>query len=124
MKRFPGWGLESGVLAMKEPKWLPFPDPRKCDFLHAPFGPGAYDLRNRATKELILKGSGGNCASRMCSILPNPLGCGTRKNTHKREYVLANIADIEYRCWAFATKPEALEKERELARSGKYLFPG
>jgi hypothetical protein len=107
---------------MDNSPWLPFPDPRRGDFLQAPYGPGLYELRNRATGELVLFGIGANCAERMSSILPEPYGCGRRRNCTKREYVLANLKDIEYRCRAFSTRDEAKAAEDELRQLGKYLF--
>lgn len=68
--------------------WSKFPDPTKKDFLCAPYGPGVYELRRSDTKELILRGEGKNCAARMTSLLPLPLGQGTRDNEAKRVYVL------------------------------------
>lgn len=104
-------------------EWLQFPNPKNCGYLVAPFGPGCYELRNRASGKLVLYGEGGNTASRMSSLLPKPLGCGTRNNAKKREHVLANISSIEYRTIAFATRLEAKECERELRRNkAAYLF--
>lgn len=101
--------------------WLPFPDPNKGMYLSAPFGPGVYQLRNIASGELILFGTGKNCASRMSSLLPPPLGTGTRKNSRKREYVAKNIDVIEYRCAAFSSVSDAKEFERQLKRT-THLF--
>lgn len=55
-------------------EWLPFPDPRKLMFIVAPFGPGVYEVKRVDTNELILRGSGKNCAYRMSSLLPIPWG--------------------------------------------------
>ena len=95
-------------------EWLPFPDPRKGDYLVAPYGAGVYELRNRKTSEFVLRGMGSNCAYRMSSILPAPLGQGTRNNADKRQYVLAHLSEVEYRCMACASAEEA--KALELAR--------
>lgn len=104
-------------------KWLPFPDPRKGGYLHAPFGPGAYELRNRQTDEYVLFGNSENVAYRMSSLLPAPLGTGTRTNEDKKQYVLENIADVEYRTLACETKEQAEQEERVLKNSGKrYIF--
>ncbi|MGV6815371.1 MAG: hypothetical protein ACWA5W_10260 [Phycisphaerales bacterium] len=40
-------------------QFRPFPAPRKSEYLHAPLGPGVYDLRRISTKEHILFGIGG-----------------------------------------------------------------
>jgi len=93
-------------------KWLPFPNPIQCDYLHAPFGWGVYHLRKG--EKYVLFGSSKNLASRMCSLLPLPSGQGGRKNEAKRKYVLENIKSIDYRTVACKTKEEALQIEREL----------
>jgi hypothetical protein len=102
--------------------WLPFPDPRKSDLLVAPFGAGVYELRNRKTNELVLRGMGANCAHRMSSLLPKPLGQGTRNNAAKRRYVLAHLRDVEYRYMACASAGEAMALERARKTEQPCLF--
>lgn len=102
--------------------WLPFPDPRAGGILHAPYGPGVYQIRNRQTGQLILFGSSKRLAWRMCSLLPEPLGCGGRDNNDKRNYVLEHLADLDYRCWTCESEDAAKSKERELKRAETYLF--
>lgn len=101
--------------------WNPFPDPRRGEMLIAPFGPGVYELRHVSSQELILFGCGGHAAMRMTSLLPAPHGRGTRNNDAKRQYVLDNIGDIEYRTIACANRPSAVVVERSL-RHGSYRF--
>jgi len=103
--------------------WQTFPDPRQCAILHAPFGPGVYELRHRKTGELVLIGIGQNCSIRMCSLLPPPLGAGTRNNSAKRDYVLENLPDIEYRCLACATRNAAAAIEKQMLIKYQYRFP-
>ena len=93
-------------------KWRLFPDPRNGDCLIAPFGAGCYQLRLRDTKELILFGMGGHVALRMSSLLPTPLGCGTRNNIAKRNCVLEELGNVEYRTIPAATTQRAKEIER------------
>jgi len=105
-------------------KWRPFPDPRKGEYLVAPFGQGVYELRNKRTDELVLFGQSKNVANRMTSLIPRPLGSGTRKNEGKRKYILEHLTDIEYRTLPCATVHEAKERERKLkVRNDEYLFP-
>jgi len=99
-------------------RWLPFPDPRKGNLLVAPYGAGVYELRNRKTKQYVLRGMGANCAYRMSSILPKPFGQGTRNNEEKRLYVLNHLPHIEYRyqsCTSASTARllEAARKKEE-----------
>lgn len=104
-------------------RWRPFPDPGSGGYLTAPFGPGVYELRNRIADELVLYGRGKNVAYRMSSLLPSPHGAGTRKNRDKREYVLTNLADIDYRTKACADETHALAEERKLrANKANYVF--
>ena len=102
--------------------WKPFPDPTKGDFIVAPFGPGCYELRLMGSGQLVLFGSAGHVAYRMCSL--HPSGAGTRNNSKKREYVGAHLPQIEYRVIAFASRDEARDFERRelLSRRDQYIF--
>lgn len=76
-------------MATEWSEWRSFPDPRKSGMLIAPFGPGCYQLRNG--EQLVLFGQAGHVAYRMTSLLPDPLGCGTRGNEGKRKYVCEHL---------------------------------
>lgn len=102
-------------------EWRPFPDPRKGGVLVAPFGPGCYNLRHG--HQLVLFGMGGHVASRMTSLLPSPLGKGTRNNSAKRCYLLEHLLEIEYQTLACSDRQSAIEAERILAaKKSKYRF--
>ena len=104
---------------MTQPKWSrwrPFPHPRKRGVLHAPLGPGVYDLRNKQTGQRILFGIGGRCALRMTSLLPKPWGSGGRNNSDKRKYLRHQLRNIEYRTMACDTREQAAAVEREIKR--------
>jgi hypothetical protein len=103
-------------------EWRAFPDPRENGVITAPFGPGVYELREIPSGDLVLVGSSKNCAARMASLLPAPLGSGTRANDEKRGYVLANVQLIEYRTRACRSREEAARFERELLDNGGYRF--
>ena len=100
--------------------WFPFPDPAKAGILFAPIGPGCYDLRHGTDK--VLCGSGKNVAFRMTSLLPKPWGQGTRNNAEKREYVLRNLGQIEYRTAPCKDDRAAKKLEIELRQEGSYRF--
>jgi hypothetical protein len=106
-------------------KYRPFPDPRKQGILRAPLGPGVYDLRRISTKERVLFGKGSNCAERMCSLFPQPIGAAGRNNAAKRNYVRRHIKDIEYRTISFTTKAQAVafEKQHKAKHADEYKFP-
>jgi hypothetical protein len=93
------------------------------EYVSAPMGPGIYELRRTDTKELVLRGMGRNCAYRMTSLLPKPLGQGTRTNDEKREYVLKYLGQIEYRTCPFLTESEAKALEAKLHRDQPCIFP-
>lgn len=104
-------------------EWRPFPDPRAGGYLVAPVGPGVYQLRSRSSGALLLAGHGKCCALRMSSLLPAPLGQGTRKNGGKRAVVLECLPDIEYRTIACGTKVEAAALEHDLLDQSHHRFP-
>ena len=57
--------LEAGNRTMNEKQWTrwrPFPDPTAGGCLHAPIGPGMYDLRRCSCGQLVCCGSGKNAA--------------------------------------------------------------
>lgn len=110
---------------MTEPvwqEWRPFPNPNSGDYLTAPFGAGVYWLRDIRTGEDIYIGEGCHVAQRMTSLLPAPLGHGTRNNTALRDFVLTNLAHTEYATTACDTKGDALELERHLRQERKPKF--
>ena len=102
--------------------WRTFPDPRNCDYLVAPFGFGVYQLKNSKINEFTLFGRSKNLAHRMSSLLPIPLGASGRNNEEKREYVLNNIENIEYRTVAFTSEKEMKDCERELRQLNIHKF--
>lgn len=102
--------------------WRRFPDPRKGEYLYAPFGPGVYELRHQSTGEPILLGQGKNVAYRMSSLLPAPWGQGHRSNEDKRSYVMEHIQDVEYRTLACASEEQAKHRERWLKQNRSYIF--
>jgi len=103
-------------------EWKSFPDPRNKEYLYAPFGFGVYQLRNKITNKYVLFGSGNNCAIRMTSLLPEPFGAGTRKNVDKRNYVLENLKDIEYRTIAFSDEASMKQFEQKLKECYCHLY--
>jgi hypothetical protein len=102
--------------------WRDFPDPTRGGYLFAPFGPGVYALRRKSTGELILFGSGKNVAHRMTSLLPAPLGAGTRHNEAKRAYVLEHLGDLEYQTLSCLSESEAKAEESDLSSRERYHF--
>jgi hypothetical protein len=98
--------------------WRPFPNPSDRGILIAPFGPGCYELRHKDGR-LVLYGDSGHVAARMSSLLPIPLGTGTRKNARRRDYVKEHLSDLEYRTLPCLTAQETKDRERELKRKSR-----
>jgi excinuclease UvrABC nuclease subunit len=95
-------------------EWRRFPDPSKGEFLTAPYGAGVYWLRDTRNGADIYIGEGSHLAHRVSSLLPSPHGRGTRNNAPLREYVLTNLAHVEYRTTSCSSKSEAVALERRL----------
>ncbi|MFW5879199.1 MAG: hypothetical protein ACOCUV_00085 [bacterium] len=102
--------------------WKKFPDPRKGEYLSAPFGFGVYQLKNTETDEFILFGKGNNCAYRMSSLLPIPLGTSGRNAEDKKEYIFENLQQIFYRTMAFDNEEEMLKVERRIKKLNIHKF--
>jgi hypothetical protein len=103
-------------------EWRSFPSSTKGNTLVAPIGPGVYELRHKSTHRLIRVGESTTVAKRMKSLLPPPYGTGTRNNLEVRNYILANVADVEYRALACQTKEEAKRVQDDMLASSEYLF--
>lgn len=103
-------------------EWRRFPNPRKGELLTAPLGAGCYELR--VGTQLLLYGRSSFTAYRMTSLLPKPLGCGTRKSDRKRADVLKHLDQLEYRTLACRDDEEARDEENKLkARGRDYTHP-
>jgi hypothetical protein len=67
---------------------------------------------------------GGHVALRMTSLLPPPLGRGTRNNAKKRSYIENNLPVIEYRTIACDSRESAVRVEDRLrTEKNGYEFP-
>jgi hypothetical protein len=95
-------------------EWKSFFDPRKKEYLFAPFGYGVYQLFNENTKEYVLFGRGKNLAYRITTMLPKPLGQGTRRNNEKKDYVLEQLEYIQYRTIPLDNEKECRDFEKKL----------
>jgi hypothetical protein len=106
-------------------KWTefsPFPSPLRLEYLHAPFGPGVYELKNAKNKELVYVGEGGHVAWRMTSLLPAPYGKRTRNNVKLRQYVFDNLNDIHYCALACKNKATAKQIQDDMIDNNNYMF--
>jgi len=103
-------------------EWLPMPSPENCRKILGPSGPGVYQIRNIKTNQFIQFGESVRCTERMNSLFPAPYGKGTRNNKEKRDYILQNWKDLEYRTCSTETKEEAFKIDRQLKALNNHLF--
>jgi|APSaa5957512576_1039674.scaffolds.fasta_scaffold93900_2 hypothetical protein len=103
-------------------EWRPFPHPHKKGILVSPFGFGVYQLRNVKTDEFILFGRGDNLSHRMSTLLPIPFGISGRKNVKKKNYVLENIKNIEYRTIPCSSHEESVRIEKDIKNLNIHKF--
>ncbi len=103
-------------------KWKPMPGPHNCRAINGPNGPGVYQIRNRKTSQLIQFGIGIKCQERMQSLFPKPFGKGTRNNESKRQYILMNWKQLEFRAFQTATRLDAKKIEDSLKSLNNHLF--
>lgn len=102
--------------------WKPLLSPENIRNIDAPNESGVYQLRNTKTDELVLFGISVTCRKRMKSFYPKPYGKGTRNNSDKREYVLNNWKDIQYRTLSTIDREEAKRIEDGIKQSNNHIF--
>ncbi|WP_289023023.1 hypothetical protein [uncultured Salegentibacter sp.] len=102
--------------------WKPLPAPEVCRSIEGPEGPGVYQIRHSATNEYVQFGIGKACRKRMKSLFPKPYGVGTRNNEGKRNYILKNWQQLEYRTLSTRTREEAKEIENQIKALQIHLF--
>lgn len=102
--------------------WTAMPSPERCKQIEGPECSGVYQVRNKRTEEFILFGESVTCRKRMRSLFPKPYGTGTRNNENKRNYVLANWQDLEYRTVETQTKADAVIIDRYLKSLVNHKF--
>jgi excinuclease UvrABC nuclease subunit len=102
--------------------WKPMPSPETCKQIVGPDGPGVYQIRNKKTQQFIQFGIGTECRKRMKSFFPSPYGTGTRNNNDKREFILINWQQLEYRTLETETIEDAKRIEMKLKQQNIHLF--
>lgn len=107
---------------MKWSAWKPMPSKETCRQIEGPDGPGVYQLKNKATNELILFGIGKRCRKRMKSLFPAPYGTGKRNNAEKRKYVLENWQNLVYRTIQTETRAIAKSEEDKIKLGIRHVF--
>lgn len=103
-------------------KWKQMPSPDECRRIDGPRGPGVYQIRNKLTNQYIQFGISIECQKRMKSLFPSPQGSGKRNNTDKREYILKNWTNLEYRTFETETREEAKRIEDGIKKQNNHLF--
>jgi len=102
--------------------WKSMPSPTDCRKIEGPKGAGVYQIRNVKTNQLIQFGIGAECQKRMKSLYPEPYGTGIRNNSNKRNYILENWQDLEYRTLETDTRVEAKTIEDNIKAQKNHLF--
>jgi hypothetical protein len=103
-------------------KWKQMPAPEECEAIEGPEGSGVYQIINRKTKQLIQFGESKTCQERMKSFFPKPFGKGTRNNENKRQYILENWKNLDYRTITTNSKEEAVTIDRFLKSLKIHMF--
>lgn len=102
--------------------WKSMPAPENCRKIEGPIGPGVYQIRNKTTNQFIQFGIGGECQKRMRSIFPQPHGTTGRNNHSKRNYILENWKNLEFRTLETNTREEAERIEVGIKAQNNHLF--
>ncbi len=103
-------------------KWKPMPSPENARTIDGPEGPGVYQIWNKKTKQFIQFGIGSDCRYRMKSFFPKHYGVGTRNNEAKRQYILDNWKQLEYRTIETESREDAKRIEDNLKSDNNHLF--
>ncbi|HLM02319.1 MAG TPA: hypothetical protein VK400_14805 [Pyrinomonadaceae bacterium] len=103
-------------------EWQKMPEPKECRKILAPENSGVYQIRNKQTSQLILFGIGKQCQQRMKSLYPTPFGTGKRNNKKKRDYILENWKELEYRTMETISREKAKEVEDSIKAEKIHLF--
>lgn len=102
--------------------WKSMPTPQSCRNIEGPKGAGLYQIRNIKTNELVLFGIGKKCQSRMRSLFPEPFGTSGRSNYSKRNYILENWQNLEYRTMETENRTSAETVEKLLKNENNHIF--
>ena len=102
--------------------WKPMPAPDNCRKIEAPEKAGVYQIRNKKTNQFIQFGIGGECQKRMKTLYPQPHGTAGRNNQDKRNYILENWENLEYRTLVTDTRDEAKQIEDGIKAQSNHLF--
>src|SRR4051812_34605945 len=103
--------------------WKSMPGPESCRKIEDPKGrPGVYQIENKKTNRFIQFGIGVECQKRMKSLFPSSHGSGKRNNSDKREYILMNWINLEYRTLETDTREAAKKIEDGIKAQSNHLF--
>jgi hypothetical protein len=86
--------------------WKRFPDAHFGGHVEAPIGPGVYEVRHTMTGRLVAFGHTGNVANAISDLKLNG-GVSTFARLFKRQPLVSQVADLEYRTCAAGSRAEA-----------------
>ena len=86
--------------------WKRFPDVQVGGHVEAPIGPGVYEVRHTTTGRVVAFGHAGNVANAISDLKLNG-GANSITRLFRRQPLVSEVSDLEYRTCAAATRAEA-----------------
>ena len=86
--------------------WKRFPDAQSGEHVEAPIGPGIYEVRHTMTGRVIAFGHSGNVANALAVLKLNG-GASVFSRLFRKRPLVSDVADLEYRTCAAASRSEA-----------------
>ena len=86
--------------------WKRFPDSQIGGHVEAPIGPGVYEVRHTMTGRVVAFGHAGNVANAISDLKLNG-SANAISRLFRRQSLVSEVSDLEYRTCAAATRAEA-----------------
>ena len=86
--------------------WKRFPDVESGGHVEAPIGPGVYEVRHTHTGRVVAFGPAGNVAQALSELKVNG-GVGAFARLFRKQPLVSQVSDLEYRTCAAASRAEA-----------------
>jgi hypothetical protein len=86
--------------------WKRFPDAQIGGHVEAPIGPGVYEVRHATTGRVVAFGHTSNVANAISDLKLNG-GIGPLAKLFRRQPLVSQVSELEYRTCAAASRAEA-----------------
>lgn len=86
--------------------WKRFPDAQRGGVIEAPIGPGVYEVRHTLTGRVVAFGHARNVANAIADLKVNG-GVSPFARLFGRQPLVSQVAELEYRTCAAASRAEA-----------------